>query len=747
MPADGDGSDPFHGKIENRDGCLKMYSMVRATEEGKWVSITNFTMVPRYHSINRVEGEGTFFIFDCHIQGSDDSFLVPFTHADLGKNSSVYKIINNHKRKHGGYNDEERRNKAKLNRFLVVMIKRYEASNNKTPAIVMNTTGRISLQLSDHTGQFRTVEAYVLGPSCVLPVNPLEGLLIEVVKKVWVGPDVDNFALPSRIGNDPKGYLDAVMAYHAVNKMSPLAALTYSWLSMNKQALQARGMKLGVCHVVGKMSVGKTIMRQQLAYVMPRILTPEGLVVKDEEMLSVHKLLEKFVESRHPIIQDPPNTDMTQMDRMNTFLDLTYENKVELSAATKATTERRTPSCGAIFVWPNEFEKLTEKKMSHTSISKGLFLLQVHNDKDHVEKLTQLEKAWRDKIDSAPALFLYLLAKVDFDELQGKSEEIASRYHQELQGRYPELILNIGQRLIKQYAMIQAAATMWFSQPGIEMTINEDMEMYFLKVCIPFVFKLLQEKKTVRAAPPTTPPEERLVEAIGKFTEHEFLCNVGIFYIQKEAHYGFPLAFARSKSDEMIDFLKSMMTERRRDITLHPSSKELWFKRCPKGNIYGLHRKVQMHVCPVSKLPQSVKTAIKDKLQSILPDCDDIDIEGNVKKLMQDAFDSIHLPQAGKLQQVLDTVKKLDGKETELVLQYAESLIQKRVQDDPNADNNSSPNEDDVASGSETDDKVEEITGSASEEEDNSQGQAGNNTDRTPMKKRLRTAGKKVNQP
>ena len=316
----------YNGEIQNRDGKLKMYTRPRNAEDGKWITLANFTLRPKYHAVNELDQEGEYMIFECVVNGGK-SFWLPLTEADLDSNSSVYSVISKIKRSYNGMLNKELLGKgstrAALNQFIDILMQKYR--NNPTDqslAIVTNRTGFLELKIG---GQ--KVEAYVIGPNSIIPVSPAHEALIKSIKHHWVGPkNSENLVLPKDIGNHHRQYLIAVLKYHGRNKATVPATFAYAWLTMYKPQLHINGIKIGVAHVVGDISTGKSSLRHHAENCMPRIQTKdpandpnkESLMVREDSSLSVYSLSQKIRGCRHLLIQDPP---VTELREINQFLD------------------------------------------------------------------------------------------------------------------------------------------------------------------------------------------------------------------------------------------------------------------------------------------------------------------------------------------------------------------------------------------------------------------------------------------
>ena len=131
---DHDDREPFPGKIMNRDGKLKIYSKARGqvpsgqassgqAPSGYWKEVSNFSLRMRYHSANKVPGEGRFFIFEATMDDEEGAtFLVPFTLAQLDSNQVAYAVLAAAKKPFGGVIFTEKIGKTSggsLNGFLM----------------------------------------------------------------------------------------------------------------------------------------------------------------------------------------------------------------------------------------------------------------------------------------------------------------------------------------------------------------------------------------------------------------------------------------------------------------------------------------------------------------------------------------------------------------------------------------------------------------------------------------------------
>ena len=660
----------FSGQIKNKSGLLMMYIKIKNSDTGRWVNLANFTITPKFHSINELDDGTSYMIFQCQVKDGS-SFNLPLTAADLDRDKSVLDVLDPLKRPHNGTIDKEKlfrgTGKGKLNSFIKYMIKKYkEDIRGQSPAIVTKACGFISLKINDVN-----VRAYCLGPNSIVPIENQFAPQIEAMPKIWIGQfHAEKFVLPPMIGVDSKNFIRRVVEYHGVNGPSPLCALGYCWIMMYKPQLHSRGLKVGIAHVVGDVNTGKTAKREMVEYVMPRLQTKEGLGVKEEPTLSVYSLQQKIHECRQVIIQDPPCPDF---EKMNTFMDQFFENKTELKHSFKKEASSYKPSCGAIFVWPHEEQSLD--KFSLTAITKSVIFLHRRNNFPY-EKFVELEKAWRDEIPSASGLFKSLLQEIDFEKLKTDSDSLVMEYHKELEKNYPPETLNQNNRLLRQYAIVVVATQMWLRSLDLP-EFQAEVDKYIRETCIPYVFRIIEEKKTGNVTMLES-CEEKLVRIINELSDHEFLCQITApEKIKNVQCIGFVQAIYFG-SKNIKSLICSLSTDQARKSVLSQESKELWFKRDATSHLYGKSRRVEVHLCPVSTLPSKLKEALTNKFRDLLPDVPDVTLSDNIKKLMDETFGKIYLPQTGPKASLHKTLAKLNDQETEQVKEYAEELIRKR---------------------------------------------------------------------
>ena len=71
-------------------------------------------------------------------------------------------------------------------------MKAYQNSGNRKPALVLENTGFIEVELDGGK-----IKAYVIGPNQVLPVSEEDADALAQIKKVWIGsPNVKDLQLP-----------------------------------------------------------------------------------------------------------------------------------------------------------------------------------------------------------------------------------------------------------------------------------------------------------------------------------------------------------------------------------------------------------------------------------------------------------------------------------------------------------------------------------------------------------------------
>ena len=673
--------DNFPGKIECLDGCLKMFYRPKGKPEGTWVQLSNFSMSPRYHSINKIPGHGEWTIFACQVQGGQE-FLVPFTMSDLDSSQKAFSVIDNIKKPFGGQLDTDRigpgATKAKLHRFLIHSIQKYQRSTTKMAAIVTSSTGFITLELED-----QSLEGYSIGPQVVLPTSRADSAVLKLLPKVWIGPkNIENFIHPESIGQsegkrqEQGEFIKCLQRYHGFNAASPVATLIYVWLMNRKKELTAHGVKLGALNVVGKVNTGKSSLRAIFEAIFPKL--PGGMN-KIEKTLSVHKLFSKITEERWSLIQDPPANLQTASDiqKMNFFCDNFYENKIEETGASR-NHSRDQPAMGLILIWPNEDANLD--KANVTATTKSIYLVHERNFED----FTKLDKELREKSECAPGIFHTLLAKPDMDRLKKTADEIMAVYHKILLEKgYTDEILNMTKRLLQQYAILQAGSIQWAENTNFDISIGE-IQKYFTEKCIPYILDVIKGKhcgKSGANEQSHLSPEEQLIEKLKNLTEKDFLSHIGIYQELGEPHFGFSLDLANmSKGVESL--IKSISTSKGLKTALSRESAELWFKRKVVGCLYGKFRRVQMFVCPVSAIPDALRDTIKERLIGIIPNAEELDMNGNVKAEMDRAFGELYGTEDPEMrsskQKLMEIMPKLSEEEAEKAYRFAEKLVRKR---------------------------------------------------------------------
>lgn len=677
---DGDG-DPFTGQIECRDGVLKMFYK-RSREDGYWTELSNFSCMPRCHSVNKVAGRGQYYIFHCEMQGGGQ-FQVPLTLCDLDSSSKVCSVIEEYKRPHGGRLDLDRvgagAGKAKLHRFLVSQIKKYQNSSNQLPAIVSSSTGFVSMEWK-FNGNDLKANGYILGPEQVIPATQADAMAISLLNKVWIGEKgADNYVIPegsSQISHPRKQeFINSLLIYHGCNKASVLAAIGYLFLTLHKKDLDAEGLKLGTMHVVGPQGSGKTTMGIQLKHMLPRQKTATGTYkIKHEETLSVHLLFKKVTQERWAIIQDPPAED----EKMNFFLDNYYEGKIAKTGASSKKLTGDAPSCGLLFIWPHEAACLDGASV--TSMTKGFYIVHRRNSEFSYEDFAKMEKEWRDKGITGSAIFNTLLPKIDVKKICKKIEELMVTYHKHLiEAGHTKDALNEAHRLVHQYALVQAAVGQWKENTGFLISID-DLQTFFLDVCIPYILELLQKKKSGQSQEirkGTSSAEDQLISKLRGLTDKALLYNVGIYH-ESEPVFGFSLNLA-STSKAVETYLKSICTEKSIKAVLSMDSETMWFKRKADGHIYGKSKRIHLLLCPVSVLSEGIKDILKTRLETIIPNCESLDLTGNVKTDIDDAFGELYgLGNRTEKAKLMEFVSQLSEAEATKTHKFAESLMRKR---------------------------------------------------------------------
>ena len=607
--------------IENVDGEMKM---VKRNGHQK---ISNFTMVCNMHALN----EEDTYIFECQLKTSGVKFKVPITLPDLDTNEKACSKIVKCKDNVGGWLDlDQIRKNARINHFMLNMIENYEKSSLKKGVLVLRNQGFISCSTQDN----EKIHVYCLGPDEVLPVSQNSEVCIHSIEKVWLGDsDATNFVMPKQIGNDANGFIKALHNYHGCNHSSPLAVIAYAWLSLHRSAIYEKGMKLGIIHAIGEMCTGKSTLAKQIQHILPKIKTSEGLFTKEDETMSIYKLKSFMCQSRHLVIQDPP---YCSFHKMNEFLDLYYENRTSQSRTTKNIMfGQTTPSCGGLFVWPNEEAFLLGA--SNSALTKGIFLYFKKNNFT-AEDFRNFDINLQEKKSSAPHIFLSLIQKPNLNYLEEESHKIMQTYIETLTPK----INHINNRLLQQYSLIHAASKQFIENIGLSPDILNDMQNYFLDTCIPFVLKKLEKNVLEEKIRDTKEPEVLFINKLKELNEKNFMCHVG-WYWKGESMIGFSCQLIDSNS-VFKSFIQNIFQVKKKQRVLSEGSGELWFKRAVNGDIYGKSRKILMYIFPVTKLDKypKIKELISSKLSKIMGSSS-IELSSNIKKKLDDLFDNIYL--------------------------------------------------------------------------------------------------------
>ena len=663
-----------------------------------------------------------------------DTFLVPFTLSQLDSNQAAYSVLKEAKKPHGGRFNTEKIGKGtsrgQLNNFLMSCVKRYKNSGaNRKPALVLKTTGFISVDLDG-----RKIVAYAVGPNQVLPASEEDADALDQIKKVWIGAsNAQDFILPVDYSISAQKFLNSIQEYHGPNKSSPIAGISYMWLSMHKKLLAANGLKLGLLQVVGDVNVGKSALRAMWEEICPKKKTPDGNITNVEDTISFFKLYHKVLEHRWVFIQDPPPsvTETKDVEKLNSFADCYYENKVEVTSASKHNIGDA-PDCGMIFVWPHEFASLD--KVNRTYATKVVTLVHKRNEADFVT----LERGWRQEMKKAPAIFLSFLEAPDMQRLVRLTAKVKAHYYEELkQKNYNAEVLNEGQRILEQYALLHAATHLWKESTGYDINVRE-VGKWFLETCIPFVMHVIEEKKnSCKNQTLGVSPEKYLMDKIMSMTDKDLLCNLAILQENNEVCFGFSHVF-HYDAKGVESFLVSMSTAKGVKAVLHKNSDILWFKRTNikgyDGHYYGKSNRLTLFVCPVSKIPDAIKDMLKAKLDNIFPCVKELDFTDNIRAEIDEAFDKLHHPKASGQRtnkaKLMSTIEKLTEEEAGQMQKAADRLIRKRRHDsgtEEEEDNEDSPesetaegdrNKDDTAKPNQhDDDKSKEIEGSGESSE------------------------------
>ena len=676
----GDG-DPYIGQIESRNGCLKMYCKPKSRDDGYWVELSNFSMSPRHHSVNKVAGHGEYIIFHCEVQGGGE-FFVPLTNCHLDSSSKACAAIDEYKQPVGGRLDLDRVGagigKAKLHHFLISQIKKYKNSSNQLPAIVSSTTGFVNVEWKWNGNELKA-KGYILGPEQVIPATQADAMAISLLSKVWIGgKKANNYVLPQSVTHithaKQQDFINSLFNYHGCNKASVLAAIGYMHLTLHKKDLVGEGIKLGVMHLLGPQSAGKSTLGIHMQHILPRQKTESGTIkIKKEDLLSVHLLFQTVTQEKWCVIQDPPTED----PKMNFFLDSYYEDKIAKTGASSKKACGDSPSCGLLFIWPHEAACL--EAASATSLTKGFYIVHKRNTDWSYEEFAKLDKAWREESASGPAIFNTLLHKIDLTELGKKTEELMVVYHNHLiEAGYSKEALNEAQRLVHQYSLIEAAVVQWREATGFIVPIL-DLQSLFTDVCIPYMLDLLKRKKSGRSQDAIEgAPEEQLISNLKSLSSKALLNNVGFFQENAEPHVGFSLSLA-GKSKAVETYLTSISIRKSIKPVLSPDSEELWFRRKADGHVYGLSKRIMLYMCPISALTEGIKEFLKSQLESILPEECDLDMSGNVKAQLDDIFGKFYGSdnQTSK-RELMNMVGKLNQEEAKQTKKFISKLIKKR---------------------------------------------------------------------
>ena len=568
--------------------------------------------------------------------------------------------------------------KAKLHRFLISQIKKYKNSSNQLPAIVSSTTGFVNVEWKWNGNELKA-KGYVLGPDMVIPATQADAMAFSLLNKIWIGgKNVDNYVFPQ--GGIPithakqQDFLNSLFEYHGCNKASVLAAIGYMYLTLHKKDLVGEGINLGVMHLLGPMGAGKTTLGIHMSHILPHQKTDSGTIKpKKEDSLSVHLLFKKVTDERWTCVQDPPAVDL----KMNFFLDSYFEGKIAKTGASSKKTCGESPSCGLLFIWPHESACL--EAASATSLTKGFYVVHRRNTDWSYDDFSRLDKAWREESSSGPTIFNSLLHKLDLKELTKKTEELMTLYHNKLcEAGYSKEALNEAQRLVQQYALVEAAVVQWREATGFMIPLN-DLQSLFTDICIPYILDLLKQKKSghSQGAMGGT-PEDQLVTHLKSLSSKAFLNNLGFFQENAESHVGFSLNLT-GISKAVETYLRSLSIKKTVKPVLSLESEELWFKRKPEGHVYGMSKRILLYICPMSALPEGIKEIIKAKLEEIIPEECDLDISGNVKAQMDEVFGKFYTSDKHTLKrELMNMVGKLTEAEANKTKKFISRLKRRR---------------------------------------------------------------------
>jgi hypothetical protein len=118
--------------------------------------------------------------------------------------------------------------------------------------------------------------------------------------------------------------------------------------------------------------------------------------------------------------------------------------------------------------------------------------------------------------------------------LETDMDRIATKYHSVLNEKYSVGLLNENQRLLKQYALIESAAKQWLQNNNWAVDdLLEDLQKYFLEVCISNMFEILQAlrgKEETAEDEKDSSAEAKLAKKLNGLSEREFLSQVSILY-------------------------------------------------------------------------------------------------------------------------------------------------------------------------------------------------------------------------
>ena len=291
----------FAVEIRNNVLCTYVKSK-KANEAGHFIPFSDFSASIEFHSLNRIKGKSTFYIFKCSSARTSEEFYVPVTIDDLVSNTNAIETFNKYREGYNAIIHKDVAKKSKFEQFCFNMIAEYDqrGPSMKKGCIAFEHLGPYDVSVN---GGMKTI--VIVGRGEIISASDdYDGsdLPVFYTGKNKALPNV--YVAPFDLAKS-NHFINLLIEYHSTNLGSLFSLFGFYHLSLQRSTLTKSLIKYGVGHILGNGQTGKSTIAEHFNMMMPRLA--ENLdKMADSTSLTVTRLLKKASEFGPVIIQDPP---------------------------------------------------------------------------------------------------------------------------------------------------------------------------------------------------------------------------------------------------------------------------------------------------------------------------------------------------------------------------------------------------------------------------------------------------------